>query len=513
MSVPDRKWLTVLTVLVLPWCAPGAPSSTGDEELNALATRQRIVAERMSQLEDRMFRLIDQLKDREPDQARRLEAALREARQRLIRREMDATKESLARDALTESIEHQQAVLTNLQAVLTLLLEGPRELDQRREEMERLEVFRATIRELIEEQRQLKGEIDREARPITSSRPSDPSAESGSEESEPASAGNRSAEWQQRQRDLKQRADELAEQMEGQDQESRAPDDKPSDTPGEGPGSEPMPAQQPTPGSENIRRGSGHMQGAAQRIEQGEPSAATEEQQKAIEQLEEALEDLQETLDQLRQEQYEEILRGLTARFREMLERQKRVNETTVSLDHMGASNWSRSDELNLAGLEFEQRALAGDADKALLILEDDGSTIIFPMTVEQIGTDMRQVADELAARRTGEATQWLQTGIVEALVELIAAMEQEQSELRQGNRGQSGGMNASPPLLPPSAELKMLRSAQVRVRDRTSELDSRNSDENPHSPELREELDRLSGRQSELADIARRMYERIAGE
>src|SRR5437867_2173927 len=49
-----------------------------------LAAKEQLVRDRMMQLEDRMYRLSDKLAHTEPQQAKKLEVALRQARELLI---------------------------------------------------------------------------------------------------------------------------------------------------------------------------------------------------------------------------------------------------------------------------------------------------------------------------------------------------------------------------------------------------------------------------------------------
>jgi ABC-type sugar transport system ATPase subunit len=67
------------------------------------------------------------------------------------------------------------------------------------------------------------------------------------------------------------------------------------------------------------------------------------------------------------------------------------------------------------------------------------------------------------------------------------------------------GGQSGRQALLPESVELMLLRSAQMRINQRTADL----SADSAASPEAAAELARLAARQQRLVEIARQMNER----
>jgi hypothetical protein len=192
-----------------------------------------------------------------------------------------------------------------------------------------------------------------------------------------------------------------------------------------------------------------------------------------------------------------------------MLIEQQAINATTADLEAR-KENWTRADELNLAGLAEKQSGLSGEAAKALNILVEEGTTVVFPEIVVQVRDDMAAVAKRLGEKQTGEITRGIQGQIVETLEELIAAIEQRQKDgPPPPNGNQAGGRGGDPgdtPLLPGSAELKLLRSCQVRVNRQTHDLAAA-AEKAP--AEVGDHAQRLSDRQEQLADMARKINER----
>src|SRR5205085_2619513 len=110
--------------------------------------------------------------------------------------------------------------------------------------------------------------------------------------------------------------------------------------------------------------------------------------------------------------------------------------------------------------------------EKALSLLHEEGSSVAFPEAVDQMRDDMRQVAERLAAVKVDALTQSIEKDIIAALEETIAALDKSIKDLekkrtppgKQAAAGQQGDM----PLVDKLAELKMIRSLQMRINTRT---------------------------------------------
>ena len=138
--------------------------SAGPAPTDPLATRQQIVRDRMTQLEDRMFRLADKLAESEPEQAERLRRALRQARELLIRRNMEETITLLDEGDLIDAADRQLVIMKNLEQVLEILLEDPDNTAERKKEIDRLKEFHKKIQELLDAQQALKAKTDAPAK-------------------------------------------------------------------------------------------------------------------------------------------------------------------------------------------------------------------------------------------------------------------------------------------------------------------------------------------------------------
>ena len=93
------------------------------------------------------------------------------------------------------------------------------------------------------------------------------------------------------------------------------------------------------------------------------------------------------------------------------------------------------------------------------------------------------------------------------ALEEVVGAIEVRRKQELQNmlQPPDQGGQSGRQALLPESVELMLLRSAQMRINQRTADL----SADSAASPEAAAELARLAARQRRLVEIARQMNER----
>lgn len=307
------------------------------------------------------------------------------------------------------------------------------------------------------------------------------------EEQEKARQQSAVEELARRQRQTQQKADDVARQM--QPQSEREPG---------------------APGGGNVQQAAQNMQRAADRLGEQQPGGAKQEQEQALEQLQEALDELDDALRQIRREEMVETLAALEARFKSMLTREESVREAVIALHNKGAPAWNRTDQLQLGEAAQTQHAVADDCAAVLRLLTDEGTTVILPDLVRQLAADMTQVAAALDQADVSNGTQAALTAIIDALKEIVAAVEQQRNEQESnegGEGGEGGNGDSNPPLLPGSAELKLLKAAQIRVNDRTAALGA--ALQGPPDAPTVQQFERLGQRQRSLSDLARRMYER----
>lgn len=250
------------------------------------------------------------------------------------------------------------------------------------------------------------------------------------------------------------------------------------------------------------------MDAARERLEQAQRGESRREQDKALEELENARAELEEILRQVREEEVERLLVQLEARVREMLRAERGVQSAADALA-AGASA-GRERELAAAKLGRDQEAVGAAATKALALVRDDGTAVAIPQALEQIRDDAQQAAARLARGDVGGTTRGIVGDLVAGLEELLAALEKAQRDQKdQEQQAKSfGGSPPQPgdqPLVDALAELKMIRSLQLRVNGRTQRFAALLGEgvEQADEPELRQALERLAARQRLIEQAA----------
>lgn len=262
---------------------------------------------------------------------------------------------------------------------------------------------------------------------------------------------------------------------------------------------------------ENLDQAEEHMEDAAEDLDKESPDDATKDQELALKELEKSQEALEELLNQLRKEERAEMLKDLEVRFRELASKQRALNTSTIEVDQIGRDKFTRAEELKLADLSVKQNALGEQAAGCVHILDEEGTTIAFPRIVDQITADMKQVAQRLGELQSGELTQTIQREILDTLEQMLDAIKKLQQENQQppGGGGGGGANKENQPLLPKSAELKLLRSSQQRVNQRTTAIETARQAGSEAPPSLQRSLSAVSLRQQQCQKIAREIHER----
>ncbi len=266
------------------------------------------------------------------------------------------------------------------------------------------------------------------------------------------------------------------------------------------------------PAEQRVREAEQKMREAQLELEEARRKESIEKQREAEEKLKEAIAELEEILRQLREEEVERMLALLEGRFRKMLEMQLKVYEDTMQLGKIPVEQRSRAVDIRAGRLAFEERKVAAEADRCLTLLLEEGSSVAFPEVVEQIRDDMEDVSARLAQTKVDRITQGLEEEIIAALEEMIEALQKAQEE-KEESKSQQGrprpGQQGPPPLVDALAELRMIRSLQWRVNQRTQRY-SRLLD-NTEDPigqaldvDLRRAIGKLADRESRIQRITR---------
>jgi hypothetical protein len=155
-----------------------------------------------------------------------------------------------------------------------------------------------------------------------------------------------------------------------------------------------------------------------------------------------------------------------------MLRVQLQINAETERLDKVPSGERESRHAARATELSRDQRDNALEADRALILLKEEGSSVAFPEAVEQMRDSMLTVAGRLERADTGETTQLIEQIIVETLDEMILALQRELEKMKsEQQQQQQQQQQQDPSLVNPLAELKMIRSLQNLVNRLTRQI------------------------------------------
>ncbi len=273
------------------------------------------------------------------------------------------------------------------------------------------------------------------------------------------------------------------------------------------PASKPPSAEQEV--EQKLQQAIEKMEQAEKELEDAKRDQATEKQRDAEENLRSAIDRLEQILRQLREEEMQRDLAKLESRLRKMAAMQTKVLDDTVALAATPLEQRNRQTDLKGGDLAFEEKKITLEADRAMLLLREEGSSVAFPEVVDQIRADTVRVADRLSQTKIDAVTQGIQQDILAALEEMIAALQQAQRDLEEKKQQQQQGQPQQPgqqeqPLVQALAELKLIRTMETRIKSTTERYSGLLESNETTADDVLPLLQNLSERQNRLYRVTR---------
>jgi len=260
-----------------------------------------------------------------------------------------------------------------------------------------------------------------------------------------------------------------------------------------------------------VTRGSEHQAAAIGDLRQAPPDldAARDSEERGLASLREALALAEDAAEELAQQQADAEREQLLAAYRTILETQTGIR---VETERIAPAEGERLDRRGLV----TARRLATDEDEvgdALAGVQTEFTAVedslVFSMTHRNLDRWIADVATRLRDGRPDAATIARQSMIIDAVGGLVEALDRErqapddpfnQQQQAGGAGGEQGGEQGDQPqpLIPPIAELKMLRTIQIQILEATRRLDRSGLD----GPDREAELAELSRMQSDLHGV-----------
>jgi len=529
---------------------PPAAKEAAKEKVSPekLVAEQEAVAKRFDQLEKSLLEMAELSLVVDPERADVLRKAISQSKDRLILARLEETIRLLQKEQLADASDAQASVDRELRALVELLLSSDRakrlesEKARIREYLKRLGVILnqqkdlqartpgpGDPKQLAEEQGRLAGKTDDLSQEIKAREegpdkpPPEPTkkTDAPAKEQPPASKGAEGgSEGQPKAPSQGQGQDEAHGKKPAPDQKP-APGRKPSQNQGHGQGQgegqgqgqgqdqdQTAPASsQENPARKRLEAARQRMREAEQQLQEAQRKGAAEKQDEAIRELQQAKAALEEILRQLREEEMERVLASLEARFTKMLQMQRAVLEGTIELDKVPRDRWTRVEQNRSGDLSGKESEIDLEAEKALALLREEGSALAFPEAVGLMREDIRQVIECLSQAKVDKLTQDVEQDVVAALEEMLKALKKALKDLEKQRQQPPDSMPGEPqdqPLVDILSELKLIRSLQVWVNNRTGQYTKQIKGEQADSAGLIDAIQRLAERQERIYRITR---------
>ncbi|MEC8691816.1 MAG: hypothetical protein VX016_09685, partial [Verrucomicrobiota bacterium] len=162
---------------------------------------------------------------------------------------------------------------------------------------------------------------------------------------------------------------------------------------------------------------------------------------------------------------------------------------------------------------------LSEKSEEAVNLLNDEGSSVVVRNVVEGMQNDLLAIADMVDGNETGVFVQRSQKEVELTLQELIDAvkiaqkMEEQKQDQQQDQQNQQQNQqnqqNQQQSLLPPSAELKLLRLTQLRINRRTVDFEMQLNNEEVKNDVLKRQVNEVTILQKKVTESARELAAR----
>ena len=302
----------------------------------------------------------------------------------------------------------------------------------------------------------------------------------------------------------------------GKPKEGDPKDGKPNDgKPKDGQPDEPKPQDQqqqnqepPTPGRKQIQEAVPAQKKAEEELNRPDRDKAAKAEDDAIKAIEKAVKELEKRLKQLREEEAQKLLADLESRCAKLLQMQTEVYEATKAIDAgvvQAKGVKSNADIQKSQQQADKEREIVAVADKALKLMESEGSAVAFARVMQEVAVDMRAVERRLSESSVGRDTQLVEENIIALLKEMVAALKKAQEDMK---KPPPGGAAAGPAgeqdrrLIDQLAELRLIKALQTQVNARTKAQAARYQGEKASDPLVQRELLELGLRQLKLQDM-----------
>jgi hypothetical protein len=267
----------------------------------------------------------------------------------------------------------------------------------------------------------------------------------------------------------------------------------------------------------DIRDATEHMAAAATHLYKNKPAEAVPSEERAIAKLATAIAKLEKQHDEVANKLKDEDLAAVIKSYEAIRTSQKEVKTGTETLAKNRAANngLDRKQMLEAARLTTTQ----SDLLKKIAALSSNERLTEYDVIIwmnTQISNAMETSRSNLSKGQTGAPLVAVQQTAIDRLTDLIDALKEEKQRSEDsfandpspGSSGPPTGAPEKQPLLPPLAQLKLIRAMQSAVNEQTASVHTalKNATEDADRSRLRESAAKLGETQGQLKTIVERI-------
>ena len=516
--------------------------AVSQRDAEALSVKQLALSEKYKQLEAVLLRMAELNAPTNPRRAALLKKVLGESKDRLIALRMNEVSDVLDKSRYTQAIETQEKIENDLDELLKLLESENRD-KIRNNEKEKIKEFLKAIDDMILEQKSLRARTNeaekyeplskdqdnlRDKAEKLSDRMDDSKKSDSKSKNENSKNGSNKISDKQSEQKSDNESENLNDNKSDSDQKSgeNNQNDKPKDgKPQDGEKSDSEKDDKSdaklSPTQKAMQQAQRRMRQAKEQLDRAEKRGALQDQEEAIAELQRARAELEKILRQLREEELMQTLQFLDARLQKMLQLEKAVKSQTERLDKQQteanekpeseADTFRRQLPILAGRLGADQMVIVGEADGALVLLMEDGTARAMYESLEQCRFDMVEVSERLNRTDISGDTQTVENTIIESLQEMIEAVQLAKKESQErknnendGDQSPQDGSEQDQRLISILSELRMVRTMQKRVNERTTRYENMLNEGKSDLAVLQKGVEELTRQQNRIQSILR---------
>ena len=507
----------------------------------SLEEKQRIVHDQWKRLEEILLRMSETTALTDPDRAELIKKVIAQGKQKMIDPQFQTLTDLLKDGEISRALDNQKDLRADLNDLLKVL-ETENRMRRVKSEKERIKGYIKDLEKLIAGQRNLQNQtmnsddvqklsgqqtkLSEMAESLKQKMDADEKAgqpqdsqNSENQDGENKEGENKDGEKQDGENQDGQKQDgenqdgenQDGQKQDGQNQQGQNQEGQNQEGQNqEGQNQENSDSQKEETPQDRLKKAQQKMEEAQKKLEQAQKEGAVEKQEEALRELEKAKSELEEILRQLREEEEKRKLAQLEVRFKKMLELQKSIYDSTLRLDE----RFKKNDGKDADGtLSVESVRLSGrendvymEGTKALLLLQEDGTAVAMTEALASAVEDIEGVIELFNKANVGVSNQTRQENIIATLEELLEAIKRELKDMedkeQQSQDGESPGGEMMEALVDQLAELKMIRSMQMRINKTTQRCQKLITGAAAEDPEVINVLNELSVREERLRQI-----------